>query len=63
LNISEIRKPNSWLVVLQELKGVKEPMLTVAGPVEDPADVRRAERSGSSGVTSRESSLHWGQSE
>ena len=54
LTASEIRRPNSWLVVLQEFKGVKEPILAVAGPVEDPADVRSAERSGSSEVTSRE---------
>ena len=53
LTASEIRKPNSWLL-LQELKGAKEPILAEAGPAEDPADVRSAERSGSSEVTSRE---------
>jgi predicted phosphodiesterase len=40
--------------VLQELNGVKEPILAVAGPADEPADVRSAERSGSCEVTSRE---------
>jgi hypothetical protein len=33
---------------------VNEPVLAVAGPAEDPADVRSAERSGISAVTGRE---------
>jgi hypothetical protein len=53
LTALEIRKANNCLV-LQELNGAKEPILAVAGPAEDPADVRSAERSGSSAVTSRE---------